>query len=248
VKVLNKKIMETLFTWKVFIVLENFSKILLQVERINGSKGSEIKCMKDRIEQKARDLFMRYGFKAITMDEIASNLGTSKKTIYQFYSDKKELVNIIVENLLKVLQDDILLLQNSFNPVSEVLHNLESVETLLNTMNPHFLFEMEKCFPLAYKKFLVYKHNFLFNAIKDNLEKGIEQKVYRKEINIEILSHYRLESIFIAFEQNIFPASKYHLYKVMEEIALNFLYGIVTENGKELIENHIAKQENMQHI
>ncbi|MEO7210533.1 MAG: TetR/AcrR family transcriptional regulator [Chitinophagaceae bacterium] len=204
--------------------------------------------MKVRIEQKARELFMRYGFKAITMDEIASHLGTSKKTIYQYYSDKKELVNVIIGNQLKILQDDILKLQNSFNPVSEVLNNLESVETLLNTMNPHFLFEMEKCYPEAYKNFLFYKQNYLFNSIKQNLERGIEEKVYREHINIEILAHYRLETIFIAFEQNIFPAAKYQLYKVMEEIALNFLYGIVTEKGKEMIENHIAKQVNMQHI
>lgn len=204
--------------------------------------------MKNRIEQKARELFMRYGFKAITMDEIASHLGTSKKTIYQYYSDKKELVNVIVSNQLKILQDDILLYKNSFNPVNEVLHNLESVETLLNTMNPHFLFEMEKSYPDAFEKFLIYKHTYLFNAIKDNLESGIEEGVYRDQINIEILAHYRLESIFLAFEQNIFPAAKYHLYKVMEEIAFNFLFGIVTEKGKALIENYIAKQENMQHI
>ncbi len=204
--------------------------------------------MKDRIEQKSRELFMRYGFKAITMDEIASHLGTSKKTIYQYFSDKKELVNVIVSNQLKILQDDILLFQNSFNPVSEVLHNLESVEMLLNTMNPHFLFEMEKSYPEAFKKFLDYKHNSLFNAIKENLERGIKEGVYRAQINTEILAHYRLESIFMAFEQDIFPAAKYHLYQVMQETAFNFLYGIVTEKGKKLIENYIAKQENRQHI
>ncbi|MEO8116947.1 MAG: TetR/AcrR family transcriptional regulator [Bacteroidota bacterium] len=204
--------------------------------------------MKNRIEEKARELFMRYGFKAITMDEIASHSGTSKKTIYQYFSDKKELVNIIIDNQLKILQGDIEILRNTHDPISEVLLNLESSESLLNTMNPHFLFEMEKCYPGAYAKFLNYKHQFFLKAIKENLERGIEEGVYREQINIDILSHYRLESIFMAFEQNIFPAAKYHLYKVMEEIALNFLYGIVTEKGKKLIENYIAKQENMQHI
>ncbi|MBS1730001.1 MAG: TetR/AcrR family transcriptional regulator [Bacteroidetes bacterium] len=203
--------------------------------------------MKYRIEQKASELFMRYGFNAITMDEIASHLGTSKKTIYQYFTNKKALVNVIVENQLKVLQNDVEILQNTYDPVNEVLHNLESVEMLLNTMNPHFLFEMEKSYPEAYKKFLQYKNGFFFNAIKDNLERGIAGGIYREGINIEILSLYRMESIFIAFEQNIFPATKFHLYKVMEEIALNFLYGIVTIKGKKLIENFIAKQENLQH-
>ncbi len=204
--------------------------------------------MKNRIEEKARELFMRYGFKAITMDEIASHLGTSKKTIYQYFADKKELVNVIIENQLKILQGDIEVLRNTYDPISEVLLNLESSESLLNTMTPHFLFEMEKYYPGAYEKFLNYKNQFFLKAIKENLERGIEEGVYREQINIDILSHYRLESIFMAFEQNIFPAAKYHLYKVIEEIALNFLYGIVTEKGKKLIENYIAKQENMQHI
>ncbi len=204
--------------------------------------------MKNRIEEKAGELFMRYGFKAITMDEIASHSGTSKKTIYQYFSDKKELVNIIVDHQLKILQDDIEFLRSSHDPISEVLLNLKSAESLLKTMNPHFLFEMEKCYPRAYEKFLNYKHHFFYKAIKENLERGIGEGIYRDKINIEILSHYRLESIFMAFEQNIFPATKYHLYNVMEEIAFNFLYGIVTEKGKKLIENYIAKQENMQPI
>lgn len=207
-----------------------------------------IEIMKNRIEEKSRELFMRYGFKAITMDEIAAHLGISKKTIYHFFSDKKELVNLIVDNQLTILMDDLLLIQNSFDPVNEVLHHLESVETLLNSISPHFLFEMERYYPEAYKNFLNYKQEFLLKAIKDNLEKGIQEGYYREQINVDILAHYRLEAIFMAFEQKIFPVSKFHLYKVMEEIAFNFLYGIVTEKGKILIEDFIAKQENMQPI
>lgn len=204
--------------------------------------------MKNRIEEKSRELFVRYGFKAITMDEIAAHLGISKKTIYHFYSDKKELVNLIVDHQLNTLMEDLLLIQNSFDPVNEVLHHLECVEALLNSISPHFLFELERYYPKAYRNFLTYKQCFLLKAIKDNLEKGIEEGVYREQINVDILALFRLESIFMAFEQKIYPVSKFHLYKVMEELAFNFLYGIVTEKGKALIEEYIAKQENMQPI
>lgn len=200
--------------------------------------------MNIRIEHKARELFMRYGFRAITMDEIASNLGISKKTIYHYYTDKKYLVSIIVEKDLKLLKEDcVQQRKQATDPVDEVIRNLESVEGLLSAMNPQFLFELERGYPEAFKAFLQYKNVFLLKAIKDNLVWGLEEALYRPCINVDVMSHFRLESIFMAFDQNIFPAAKFHLYKVVQETAFNFLYGIVTTKGRRLIEHYLSKNE-----
>ncbi len=187
---------------------------------------------------------MRYGFRAITMDEIAGNLGISKKTIYHYFTDKKDLVGIIVNKDLKLLKEDCRFQrEQAIDAVDEVIRNLESVEGLLIAMNPQFLFELERGYPDAYSAFLEYKNVFLLKAIQDNLVWGIETELYRKDISIDVMSHFRLESIFMAFDQNIFPASKFHLYKVIRETAFNFLYGIVTIKGKKLIEHHLSKHE-----
>lgn len=192
--------------------------------------------VQDRIRQKADELFRRYGIRSVTMDEIASQLGISKKTIYQCYADKDELVDAIAVDEIRFSQDSCLKdMAESTNAIDEIFKVMEFVEIMFRNMNPSMIHDLEKYHPTGYKKFLEHKNKFLFDMIKRNLERGIKEELYRPEINVEIMTRYRLESMMIAFNTEYFPPSKFNLAVLQQEIIEHFLYGLATLKGYKLI-------------
>src|SRR5215467_6030978 len=130
--------------------------------------------VKDRILQKATDLFMRYGIRSITMDEIASQLGISKKTIYQFFTDKDEIVEAVTDRIIKQNEEECKLFKsNSENAIHEIFIAVDETEEMLKAMNPLIMYDLEKYHPKSFKKFKNYKYQFMFTVIKENLERGI---------------------------------------------------------------------------
>jgi AcrR family transcriptional regulator len=195
--------------------------------------------VKERILQKATDLFMRYGIRSITMDEIAGQLGISKKTIYQFFTDKDEMVDAIVDIQVRSNEKECQRCQGeSDNAVHEIFNALKMAEELLKAMNPLIMYDLEKHHPKAYRKFRNYKYDFMYDMIIQNLERGIKEGLYRAEINTDIVAKHRIESAFMGFNQDIFPHSKYRISDIGYELGILFLYGVTTEKGKKLIEKY----------
>ena len=192
--------------------------------------------VQDRIKQKADDLFRRYGIRSVTMDEIAAQLGISKKTIYQFYTDKDQLVDAVTEDEIKFSQESCIRnAETSSNAIEEIFLVMEFVEIMFRNMNPAMLFDLEKYHPRGYKKFLEHKNRFLFEFIKQNLERGIAEELYRPEINIELMTRFRLESMMLGFNSEIFPPTRYNLAELQQEMIEHFLYGVTTLKGYKLI-------------
>lgn len=192
--------------------------------------------IQDRIAFKAHELFLKYGIRSVSMDEIATQLGISKKTIYQFYADKDALVDSVIdivvnENASKCCMQK----ETSENPVHEVFVAMEMVREMLRTMNPTIVYDLEKYHPAAYKKLNDHKNKFLYKQITENLEKGIAMQLYRPDINVEVLARFRLASVFLLFSPDIFPPGRHDLSTVMEEVTIHFLYGITTPKGQKLI-------------
>jgi len=202
--------------------------------------------MQERIRQKADELFRRYGIRSVTMDEIAAQLGISKKTIYQFYADKDQLVDAVAMDEIRYSQQccqrDQLL---SANAIEEIFRVMEFVEIMFRNMNPSMLYDLEKYHPSGYKKFLEHKNKFLYDMIKRNLERGIQEELYRPEINVEILTRFRLESMMLALNTEIFPPSKFNMVTLQQEIIEHFLYGVATLKGYKLILKY--KQQRINH-
>jgi AcrR family transcriptional regulator len=199
--------------------------------------------VKERILEKACDLFMRYGIRAITMDEIASQLGISKKTIYHFFTDKDEIVEAVAEQEVHSSQLECERWQGiSENAVHEIFLAIEQMEEILKAMNPLIMYDLEKHYPKAYKKFRDHKYRFMYQMIKENLERGIKEELYRPEINIDIIAKHRIESAFMGFNQDIFPHNKYKISDVGNELGIFFLHGITTLKGKKMIEKYLQER------
>jgi AcrR family transcriptional regulator len=192
--------------------------------------------IKERIKQKADELFRRYGIKSVTMDEIASQLGVSKKTIYQFFEDKNQLVDAVIAELIEYNKTDCNHSRSrAENAVEEVFLGMEALQSMLDNMNPTILYDIERGHPETFKKFLEYKYNFLFDLMKKNVERGIQEGLYRPEINAEVISKVRLETIVLAFNEEIFPKKKYSLLYIQQEMMVYFLFAMATPKGYKLI-------------
>lgn len=193
----------------------------------------------ERIVIKAHELFMRYGLRSVSMDEIANHLGMSKKTIYQFYADKDALVEEAIGiEIEKSKTDCTSFQQESENAIHELLLSVGRAMELLKHMNPSLMFDLEKYHPKTYRKFLDHKNKFFYELIKNNLESGIKQELYRSDIDVEILTRFRLATIFLMFDTETFPPSKFTATQIIAEISDNFLYGLVSAKGLKLIQKY----------
>ena len=200
--------------------------------------------MKERIQQKARELFMRYGFRSVTMDEIAGQLGISKKTVYQFFEDKDSLVETVMQKEMDYMHTECMKqMVESENAIDEIFKDMDSMEAVIESLNPQIIFDLEKFYPNTFEKFKKHKNNFLLEIIKKNLQRGIQEELYRGDLDIDIIAKFRLESCFLAFSQETYPFGKYSLLQVSNEIYFLYIHGIATPTGKKFIEKYIKQRE-----
>jgi len=194
---------------------------------------------KERILIAAQELFFRYGIKSITMDDIAKHLGMSKKTIYQFFKDKNEIVISLCqlsfeENKCKMCE----MAETSENAVDEIMKIMEHVGQMFSKMNPNLFYDMQKFHPDAWKQFLEFKEKNITWMVEANIEKGIKQGLYRKEVDAKILAKFRIGQIEMALNPDIFPTDEFNLTKVQVDLLDHFLHGILSMKGHKLINKY----------
>ncbi len=193
----------------------------------------------EKILLKSYDLFKRYGVRSVTMDEIASQCGVSKKTVYQFFEDKDALVETILRSVIgKSEKECIFHQQNAENAIHEIFLSMEMVQGLLEGVNPALMYDLRKYHSNAYSRLEEHKHQFMFSFIKKNMERGINEGLYRPEINIDIIAPFQLHCMMVAVEEDIFPRSKFTVGDIDKEISLFMLHGLSTAKGLKLIEKY----------
>ncbi|MBS1947407.1 MAG: TetR/AcrR family transcriptional regulator [Bacteroidetes bacterium] len=198
--------------------------------------------MKERILEKAADLFMRYGIRAITMDEIAVQLGISKKTIYQFYTDKDKIVEAVVDKLISGNEERcVSFTADAENAVHEIFMAVANTSEMLRGMNPMIMYDLEKHYPKSHKRIRDFKYRFLYEAVLKNLERGRKEALFRDDMNIGIVAKHRVETAFMGFNQDIFPHAKFRVNDVLFELAYLYLYGITNAKGRKLVEKYMQK-------
>lgn len=195
--------------------------------------------MKEKILKGAEELFFRYGMKNITMDEIARTLGMSKKTIYQYFKDKDEMVHSLI--LHKLEEDRVLFTktyQESANIVEEAFAIIKNMREILANVNPVVFHELHKYYPETWKAFEEFKNGFILENIERCLYKGQEQGLVRQDINVKILSRMRMENLDMGFFGTAFPVDKFNMVEVQVAMTEHFLYGVCTLKGHKLINKY----------
>ncbi len=193
----------------------------------------------ERIIESVKELFYRFGIKSITMDDVARHMAMSKKTLYHYFKDKHDMV-------MKCCQHDLFNRQCIFkgiadeatDAIGELMNLMKHLESMYSTMNPNLFYDMQKYYPAVYKIFREFKENSLMASIESNLHKGVEQGLYRKDMNIPIVARLRLEEVEMGFNRVLFPPDKYNFARVQLELFNHFMHGITTLKGHKLINKY----------
>ena len=200
---------------------------------------------KERLIDQAKHLFMRLGIRSVSMDDIATNLGISKKTLYQLVSDKDELVECVVQSQIEHMEAETQCsCDQAENAVEEIFKNMQMAAAQYSKINPMVMFDLQKYHFNAFAKFTAHKNSFMLSVISKNLIRGIEEGLYRPDINIDILAKFRLESMMMSFNLDLFPPEKYNTLEVTLILIEHFLYGLTTEKGYKLVESYKKEKKN----
>ncbi len=202
---------------------------------------------KIKILKGAAELFMRYGIRSVSMDNIASHLGVSKKTLYQYFKDKDEMVLSVtkahIENDLSELNK---IGQTAKNAVEELVLLSSCLRENFRNMNPSLLFDLEKYHHEAWNVWLDYKNDFIKGQIQRSINQGKEEGYFRPDVNTNVLAIMRIETIQMAFDPSLFPNEQYELPEVQMQIFEHFVYGIFTDKGRKLYEKYKEKLSNLE--
>jgi len=198
---------------------------------------------KERILLKSHELFNRYGIRSVSMDDIAAQLGMSKKTLYQYYTDKDELVTAVFtvvmdHNRVECSANK----EKADNAVHEVFMAFDMVQEMFANMNVSVLYDMEKYHPTCYKKYLEYKNGFMYQMIRTNIERGIKEEVYRSEIDVDVITRYRIYSIMLSFNTQVFPNNRSNVVYIEQQLLEHFLNGLATTKGHKLIQKYKSQR------
>ena len=193
------------------------------IQKVNIVKGAE-------------KLFFKFGIRNVSMDEIAGELGMSKKTLYKYFHDKDEIVHSLM--IQKIEEDKCMFTKTykeSSNVVEEVFGIMRNMRDILTSINPVIFYELQKYYPNTWKVFLDFKHGFILEQLERSILKGQLQGLVRNDIDIKIVSKMRLENIDMGFSQSVFPPDKFNMLEVQLAMTEHFLYGICTLKGHKLI-------------
>lgn len=192
-----------------------------------------------RILKGAEELFFRYGIKSITMDDISRHLAVSKKTIYQLFKDKDELVDKLTEHTLQINQLEFdRIMSISKDPIAEFIEMMKHVKTMFSKMNPNVFYDMMRYHPGSWERFKIFKDRQMLGMVESNLLRGIQMGLYRDELNPKVLARLRLEQITLAMSADAFPPDKFSHVDVQMQILTHFLYGVCTLKGHKLINKY----------
>ena len=192
-----------------------------------------------KILSASAELFRQYGFKTITMDDIARRAGISKKTLYQHFTNKNE---VVIESVSwyksRICETCLSLMNASGNAIEGLVKTMDMFDQINRQINPMALLELERFYPDGYKKF---KDSLLeqdVETIKANIIRGIEEGNYRQDVNPDFMARYRMELSLIMFHPNLLVNSRDDMHVVGHEIAEHFLYGIMTPKGEKLYQKY----------
>ena len=160
--------------------------------------------MKDKIIKTATEMFLKLGFKSVTMDDIACEMCISKKTIYKYFQNKEALIEEGTEEVhqrIQLMMDEIA--TQNFNAIAENFEFRKSFKKMFQSVDHSPAYQLKKHYPEIYHSMMAIRLNECNILFKQNIEKGITQGYYREGINIESFIRFYYTIIFNINETTI---------------------------------------------
>ncbi len=188
------------------------------------------------------ELYYKYAIKSVTMDDVARELGISKKTLYQHVTNKLELVEMVVRSEMeKSVQRHKNIQQMNLNAIEELFEVSKIMNEHLKKHNPALFYDLKKYYPKLYHEIKKNKREKTYESVLRNLKKGISEGLYRKEIKAEIIAKLYVSRLEQSYEESIFSLEEITSIEVFNEILIYHLHGICNEKGLEILKGNLNK-------
>ena len=195
----------------------------------------------ESILQSAKSIFMRYGLRSVTMDDVCREMGISKKTLYQFVCDKSDLVKKSIEHEIAADKSNVCKIHEmKLNAIEEMLQVNNVVGEKLKNLHPSLLFEMQKYYPEAWAVMSQYRKEFIVKIIFDNIAKGQSEGIYRTDINPHIISKLYATKVELLTDPSVANSMDFTPLQLFEENIKYHIRRISNSKGQELLEQYLS--------
>ena len=200
--------------------------------------------MKEPILAKATDMFLNYGFKSITMDDLARELGISKKTIYTHFDNKTKLVEASVMRVFQEISlgiDRICAMEK--NPIEELYEIKRFAMQHLKDEKSSPQYQLNKYYPKIYTSLKKKQFAVMHECVSENVKKGILAGYYREHLSVEFISRIYFMGMISLRGEELFPRQLFNPPQLMDQYLEYHLRGIVTPKGRNVLNTLINSKE-----
>lgn len=187
-------------------------------------------------------LYLKYGIKRVTMDDVAIELGMSKKTLYQYFENKEDLVYKVLfnemEGIFKTIEE---LQKKDLNVIDEAFERNKIISNAIRKYSPSLDFDLKRYFPKIYKKLRQYKMEKTYYSIVSNMKKGIAEGLFREDLNVDIIAKIHMSRIENLAENDLIDFSEYSPSQIFNEVFIYHNRGICNEKGLKLLEKKLEE-------
>ena len=193
--------------------------------------------MRDKILYKASEMFLNLGFKSVTMDDIAREIGVSKKTIYKYFDNKHSLVesvtNALHESSLELIE---MIVSQNHNPIKENFEIKRVFKEMFKNASSSPVYQLKKYYPIIHEKTMEREVVAFSECLKENIERGIKEGYYREDIKVDLFAQFYIYLVFSIHENT----EENHKIPLLErETLIYHTRAIATDKGVKELENQL---------
>ena len=184
---------------------------------------------------------MRYGIKSITMDDVSRELGISKKTLYQFVENKNDLVMKVMELHIQEEKEECFeQSEKSADAIDEMFLVMEANTQQMQQMKSNIVYDLQKYHHEVWEKLQEFIQGFLYGIVRKNLERGVQEGLYRPGFDVDIVAKFHIALSLLLFDETLFPQHTYKKELLFKEYLMHYLYGIVSEKGLQVLKAKLS--------
>ena len=199
---------------------------------------------KEKIIATAEKLFLKFGVKNVTMDDIAKEMSMSKKTIYTFFEKKVVLIDVVVFTIFSRVAKRIYdIIASNIDPILEIMTIEATLAVYIDEQTTAVMYQLQKYYPKLYAKLIAKQVEVIDKTFRENLKRGMSLGLYRKDINIDVITKIYYTTLVNLHNQDVFPEKMYACCDLKREYMIYHLRGIASEKGLELITKHIKEEK-----
>lgn len=195
--------------------------------------------LKSKILGESEKLFLKYGMKSVSMDDIAQCLSVSKKTLYKYIPNKKKLVNQILSILLEKERCECKkIIEKSENAIDEIFMIINHVLKMIRRLNPSFIYDLKKYHLESWALLEDHHNEFIYKATVENIIRGQKEGLYREDVNPSIIAKLHIGNNRCINDEAIFPWQQYKKEELLKQHMRYHLFGIVSEKGIKILNQY----------